>query len=176
MNLFAALVAILALAGAATPAERPPPAPPSPGTTLPRPGSGVWPVEPAEVVHGFDAPDTPWGAGNRGVDLAGSPGQPVRAALGGTVFFAGVIAGRGVVSIEHGGFRTTYEPVAAQVSAGDPVERGQPIGVLEVAGSHCPPAACLHWGLRVGDGYLDPLMLIGAKEVRLLPLTSGAVR
>lgn len=160
MNLLAALVAILALAGPA------PPAPP----VLPRPGTGVWPLADTDVVRRFDGPEAPWDAAHRGVDLSGRPGQRVRAALSGTVVFAGVIAGRGVVSVDHGGFRTTYEPVLAQVARGDPVERGQPVGVLEVAGTHCAPSACLHWGLRVGERYLDPLVLVGAKRVRLLPL------
>jgi murein DD-endopeptidase MepM/ murein hydrolase activator NlpD len=164
MNLLIALVAVLALAGPA-PARATPTAPP-----LPRPGSGVWPLDGTTVVRGFDGPDTPWDAAHRGVDLAGHPGQQVRSALGGTVAYAGVIAGRGVVSIDHGGFRTTYEPVLAQVAAGDHVGRGQPIGVLEVAGTHCPPGACLHWGLRVGEEYRDPLVLVGARRVRLLPL------
>jgi murein DD-endopeptidase MepM/ murein hydrolase activator NlpD len=47
---------------------------------------GVWPLVPQpDVVHGFDPPDSPYGAGHRGVDLAGSPGQPVRSALPGAV-------------------------------------------------------------------------------------------
>ena len=42
---------------------------------LPEP-LGVWPLTPVpEVLAGFDPPDQPWGAGHRGVDLAGSPGQ-----------------------------------------------------------------------------------------------------
>jgi hypothetical protein len=30
-------------------------------------------------------------------------------------------------------------------------------------------AACLHWGLRSGALYLDPLILLGLGPVRLLP-------
>jgi murein DD-endopeptidase MepM/ murein hydrolase activator NlpD len=33
----------------------------------------------------------------------------------------------------------------------------------------CPAVACLHWGLRRGDAYLDPLTLLGLGRVRLLP-------
>ena len=40
-------------------------------------------------------------------------------------------------------------------------------------GSHCPPQACLHWGWLRGTTYLDPLLLVGAGPVRLLPLGSG---
>jgi murein DD-endopeptidase MepM/ murein hydrolase activator NlpD len=87
------------------------------------------------------------------------------------VSFAGVLAGRGVVVVDHGGTRTTYEPVDATVSLGAAVAAGDPIGQLALSGSHCLPRACLHWGWIEGaDSYLDPLRLVGAGPVRLLPL------
>lgn len=132
---------------------------------------GVWPLQPVpEVVDDFDPPDSPYGAGHRGVDLAGSVGQPVRTALAGTVSFAGSLAGRGVVVVAHGPTRTTYEPVSASVSVGDSVDAGKRIGTLQLSGSHCFPRACLHWGWLEGETYLDPLRLVGAGPVRLLPL------
>jgi len=140
--------------------------------TSPAPaGSAVWPLSPAPtVVAGFDPPASRWGAGHRGVDLAGAPGQAVRAALVGTVTFAGTLAGRGVVVVDHGATRTTYEPVDPTVRVGDLVGAGDRIGRLQRGGSHCAPATCLHWGLLEGDRYLDPLTLVGAGPVRLLPL------
>ena len=132
---------------------------------------GVWPLQPVpEVVRHFDPPDSPYGSGHRGVDLAGHVGQPVRTALAGTVVFAGRIAGRGVVVVGHGATRTTYEPVAAAVTVGTTLGAGDVIGTLELPGSHCFPRACLHWGWVAGDTYLDPLRLVGAGPVRLLPL------
>ena len=132
---------------------------------------GVWPLQPTpEVVAGFDPPLDPWGSGHRGVDLLGSAGQPVRAALPGRVTFAGMLAGRGVVAVSHGDTRTTYEPVATDVSVGDTVAGGDRIGRLEGFGSHCFPRACLHWGWLRGEVYLDPLDLVGGGPVRLLPL------
>ncbi len=132
---------------------------------------GTWPLRPEpEVVRSFAPPTSPYGAGHRGVDLAGRPGQPVRSALPGTVAFAGSIAGRGVVVVTHGATRTTYEPVHASVPLGAPVARGDPIGHLELGGSHCFPRACLHWGWIAGETYLDPLRLVGVRPVRLLPL------
>jgi len=137
---------------------------------------GVWPLRPApEVVGDFDPPDSPYGPGHRGVDLAGAVGQVVHAALPGRVSFAGSIAGRGVVVVDHGATRTTYEPVTATVTLGSPVARGDPIGTLQLGGSHCFPRACLHWGWISGGGidgetYLDPLRLVGHGPVRLLPL------
>ena len=117
----------------------------------------------------FDPPASRWGPGHRGVDLVGHPVATVRSALPGTVRFAGRIAGRGVVVVGHGATRTTYEPVRATVTVGDRVAAGAPIGLLEVAGSHCFPAACLHWGWLRGTVYLDPLTLVGALPVRLVP-------
>ena len=132
---------------------------------------GHWPLHPEpEVVERFDPPDTPYGAGHRGVDLAGRVGQTVRAALAGQVTFAGRLAGRGVVTVTHGPTRTTYEPVTATVTVGDPVAAGAPIGSLELVGSHCFPRTCLHWGWLRGEAYLDPLRLVGGGPVRLLPL------
>ena len=147
--------------------------------TLPRPTPagaatdpvGQWPLQPApEVVRGFDRPESTWGPGHRGVDLAGQPGQPVRAALPGRIAFAGSIAGRPVVTVAHGGTRTTYEPVATTLPRGTPVAAGAAIGSLGVVGSHCFPRACLHWGWIRGETYLDPLRLVGGGPVRLLPL------
>jgi murein DD-endopeptidase MepM/ murein hydrolase activator NlpD len=144
-------------------------------TLLAGPAGGVWPLEPAPPVVGeFAPPGTPYGAGHRGVDLAGEVGQDVRAAAAGHVTFAGSLAGRGVVVVAHGQTRTTYEPVDAVVRVGDMVAAGARIGTLERFGSHCWPSACLHWGLVEGDTYLDPLSLVGAAPVRLLPLFDGA--
>jgi murein DD-endopeptidase MepM/ murein hydrolase activator NlpD len=134
-------------------------------------GGYRWPLDgsPA-VVRRFDPPPQPWLAGHRGVDLAGTPGAVVRSAGPGTVAFAGAVAGRGVVSVQHpDGLRTTYEPVEASVATGAPVGAGSPVGALVAGHAGCPVAACLHWGLRRGDGYLDPLMLLGSGRVRLLP-------
>jgi murein DD-endopeptidase MepM/ murein hydrolase activator NlpD len=132
---------------------------------------GVWPLQPQpQVVRGFDPPDSPYGAGHRGVDLLGAVGQPVLAALPGTITYAGALAGRGVVVVDHGATRTTYEPVTATVSVGAVVAAGAQLGTLDLAGSHCFPRACLHWGWIEGQTYLDPLRLVGAGPVRLLPL------
>jgi hypothetical protein len=51
---------------------------------------------------------------------------------------------------------------------------GAQIGSLQLAGSHCFPRACLHWGWIEGETYLDPLRLVGAGPVRLLPLWRDA--
>ncbi|GIG86551.1 hypothetical protein Pen02_14870 [Plantactinospora endophytica] len=144
-------------------------------------GDFRWPLDGApRVVRRFDPPPQPWLAGHRGVDLAAPAGATVRAAGPGVVYFAGSVAGRPLVSVAHAnGLRTTYEPVRPGLAAGDPVRPGDPLGVLLSGHPGCAAAgsACLHWGLRRGDEYLDPLLLLGLGRVRLLPVapdrTSG---
>jgi murein DD-endopeptidase MepM/ murein hydrolase activator NlpD len=132
----------------------------------------VWPLAPTpEAVNAFDPPDEPWLPGHRGVDLAGDPDQVVHAAGAGQVTFAGQIAGLGVIVLDHGALRTTYEPVHPTVGVGDMVAAGDVIGRLKTAGGHCLPATCLHWGLLRGDTYLNPLLLVGGGPVRLLPVS-----
>jgi len=56
------------------------------------------------------------------------------------------------------------------VGAGQEVARGAVLGTLSGGHAGCPVAACLHWGLRRGEVYLDPLSLLAPPEVRLLPM------
>ncbi|MGH3777106.1 MAG: M23 family metallopeptidase [Pseudonocardiaceae bacterium] len=141
-----------------------------------RTGTFGWPLPgPPAVVRGFQAPTSPFGPGHRGVDLAAVAGAPVFAAGAGTVVFAGAVAGRGVVSVDHpGGLRTTYEPVSPTVTAGDRVVRGAQLGAVQLGHPGCTATACLHWGVRRGSGqdreYLDPLRLLGMARMRLLPI------
>lgn len=128
-----------------------------------------WPVAQVRVTRRFDPPPEPWLPGHRGVDLAGGIGVPVMAAASGTVSFAGQVAGRGVVSVVHpDGVKTTYEPLTPSVAAGVRVARGTILGTLD--GGHCPAEACLHWGAKRGESYLDPLSLLGLGPIRLKPL------
>lgn len=136
-----------------------------------------WPLagQPA-VTRRFDPPPQRWLPGHRGVDLAGTPSAVVYAAGSGTVSFAGPVAGTPVVAIDHrGGLRTTYQPVTPVVAAGASVGAGDPIGLLDAGHRGCPVAACLHWGVRRGAVYLDPLALLGLGRVRLLPLPPAPI-
>jgi murein DD-endopeptidase MepM/ murein hydrolase activator NlpD len=135
-----------------------------------------WPLRPRPaVVRGFDAPSPSWNAGHRGVDLAGAPGQRVYAAGSATVAFAGMLAGRPVVSLAHqGGLRTSYEPVVAAVHTGQLVTAESVIGTLAAGHPGCPATACLHWGAMWGPAaradYVDPLGLLASTPIRLKPL------
>lgn len=135
-----------------------------------------WPLRPPPAVtRAFDAPVQDWHPGHRGVDLAGAAGQPVYAAGAATVVFAGLLAGRPVVSLAHpGGLRTSYEPVRAAVRAGQSVAAGTLIGTLMAGHPGCRAAACLHWGAMWGPAseahYVDPLGLLRSTPIRLKPL------
>jgi murein DD-endopeptidase MepM/ murein hydrolase activator NlpD len=153
----------------------------SPRATIPAPmayAPTVAPVSyaapvttPVVVVRPFEAPAGPYAAGHRGVDLATSSADVVLAAGLGRVRFAGPVAGRGVVVIEHpGGVLTEYEPLRSTVSAGEHVGRGQPIGRVHGTHGGCGPSRCLHWSARRAGGYFDPMtLLVGLGPVRLLP-------
>lgn len=133
----------------------------------------TWPLGPPApvVVRPFVAPTHRFGPGHRGVDLAAVPGAPALAAAAGVVVFAGLLAGRGVVSVQHpDGLRTTYEPVRPAVRAGAMVARRDVLGAVAPGHGGCP-AACLHWGVRRDrTTYVDPLRLLAPPHVRLLPL------
>ena len=150
-------------AGASAPA---PAASTAPTTTWTAPVAG-----PLVVLRRFDPPPEPWLPGHRGVDLEADVGDPVLAAGVGTVTWAAPIAGRGVVVVAHDdGRRTTYEPVDPSVSLGDPVEAGDPLGVIAAGVGHCGGVpSCLHWGLRRGEDYLDPMLLLRRGRPVLLP-------
>lgn len=132
------------------------------------------PVE-GRLLGEFDAPTATWAPGHRGVDLFAIAGTPVLAAADGVVAFAGTVVDREVLSIDHDGsgerWRTTYEPVHANVRAGQRVSRGQLVGWV-MTSDECL-LNCLHWGLRRGrDAYLDPLSWLAATGVRLVPETT----
>ncbi|MBE1874580.1 M23 family metallopeptidase [Myceligenerans pegani] len=127
----------------------------------------------ARVARPFDPPASAWSAGHRGVDLAATVGAGVGSPGPGTVTFAGTVAGRGVVVVAHaGGLRSSLEPVAATVAVGTSVAAGDPLGTVEATSSgHCAPESCVHWGVRSGGRYVDPLALLRPERpaVVLLP-------
>ena len=135
------------------------------------PVAGVDP--PSGVERRFDPPEEKWGSGHRGVDLLAPAGSIVLSPGPGVVTFAGPVARRGVVVVTHpDGLRTSLEPVAATVPVGTAVAAGTTIGVVEDGGttsSHCAPRSCVHWGVRRGERYIDPLSLLDRPPIVLLP-------
>jgi murein DD-endopeptidase MepM/ murein hydrolase activator NlpD len=127
------------------------------------------------VIHGFQVGPARWSAGHRGVDLAARSGAEVRAPANGTVVFAGVLAGRPVLSIDHGGgLISSFEPALSRLQRGDSVERGEVVATLGPGPTHCWPTSCLHWGVRQNGRYIDPLTLLPGQHgpAVLLPMLS----
>lgn len=141
----------------------------------------AWPLSPTpQVLRTFDPPDKPWLSGHRGVDLGMKPddglpaeGAQVISPADGVVAFAGVVVDRPVLTIDHGdGLRSSFEPLASELKPGDHVAKGSVIGSVSAASApgHCS-SVCLHWGVRRGEEYINPLGLV--QDLRpsiLLPL------
>lgn len=134
-----------------------------------------WPLAPRPaVMRAFDPPDKPWMSGHRGVDLgAVHDGVPVTAPESGTVSFRGVVVDRPVITIDHGnGLRSSFEPVESSLMTGDTVAKGDGIGTL--LPGHCGTRSCVHWGVRRGEDYVNPLeFVLDLRPSILLPLPRG---
>ena len=124
-----------------------------------------WPLpEPHTLLRPYIAPETPYSAGHRGIDIeahatAEETPQVVTAPAAGTVHFAGFVVDRPVLSIRHpGGVVSSFEPVTTTLAIGDVVMAGQEIGTLEAG--HCS-SQCLHLGVRIDGGYVSPLLFLG---------------
>ena len=121
--------------------------PPIPGTYQP-------PLT-ARVKDPFRLPSHPYGPGNRGLEYAVIGGESVAAISAGRVVFAGAVAGRLGVSIQHPDGRRSSVTFLAEllVHAGETVKSGTPVGLA---------APGLHLGVREGDRYIDPATLWSA--------------
>lgn len=117
-----------------------------------------------KVAKDFQPPAERWLSGHRGVDLTVDWNGQVRAPADGKVTHVGTVVDRNTITIDHGdGLRSSFEPVDSDLKRGDRVRKGQVIGVLE-NGNHCvfSVRACVHWGVRLGEDYVNPLQFIGA--------------
>lgn len=136
-----------------------------------------WPLSPRPAVRrAFDPPARPWLSGHRGVDLeAADDGAPLISPAAGTVSFVGTVVDRPVITIDHGnGLRSSFEPVASSLTAGAAVAEGDVLG--QVQAGHCGPApTCLHWGVRRGEDYVNPLSFVMDQRpsVLLQPIDAG---
>lgn len=118
------------------------------------------PVVPFRVVRAFIAPAHEYGPGHRGIDVEAPAGADVSAPASGIVAFSGMVAGRGILTIDHGdGLVSTFEPVQSVLSPGTPVGKGEHIGAV-TSGGHAPLGQ-LHFGVRLNDSYINPMLLLG---------------
>jgi murein DD-endopeptidase MepM/ murein hydrolase activator NlpD len=129
-------------------------------------GARYQPPVSGPIVEHFRPPACQWCPGNRGIDYNTDAGEVVRASQRGVVTFAGQVGGDLFVVVAHpDGLRTTYAYLSViLVAVGESVVVGQ---VLGTAGPQ------LHFGVRRGDRYLDPeLLLSGAlQRAVLVPMT-----
>lgn len=98
---------------------------------------------------------------HEGVDVSAPAGTPVRAAMSGTVSFAGQQGGYGnVVYIQHGGTTTIYAHLATiTVARGERVAHAQVIGTVGRSGS--ATGYHLHFEVWRGGRPEDPVGLLG---------------
>lgn len=132
----------------------------------------------AVIARHFEAPSSPYGPGHRGVDYAVPSGTPVRAAGAGTVIFAGPVAGHLAVMIGHGGgLQTTYSILSTiEIVEGEQIDQGRYIG--KTGFDHPSEGGGLHFGVKLGDDYVDPAAYLGAIDMRdaihLAPLVEAS--
>ncbi len=154
----AVLVALSPAAGARADATEPGPV--AEGGTVSLARDWRWPVQPSRLVHPFVAPAHEYGPGHRGIDLLPVGDAVVHAPAAGVVAFSGQVAGRGVITVDHGnGLVSTLEPVDSPLRAGTPVDASASLGTVS-AGGHAE-AGTVHFGVRLDGVYINPLVLLG---------------
>jgi murein DD-endopeptidase MepM/ murein hydrolase activator NlpD len=132
---------------------------------------------PTALLKPFVAPQMPWSAAHRGIDIRASTEQVVAPAAG-EVTFVGQVVDRPVITIRHSnGLLSSFEPVDSELEVGTVVTAGAPLGTISAEIGHCA-VQCVHWGVRVPDGwqigstvrdlYIDPGFLLGWTEPSIL--------
>ena len=122
-------------------------------------GRWSWPMQ-GEVARGF-APNE---VGGQGVDIAGVPGQEVRAAMQGTVVYSGrdLSGGGKLIIVQHDdSLMTTYSHADDLfVAEDDVVQAGDPIASL---GWNANRESVLRFEVRRDGNPLNPLDFLPAK-------------
>jgi hypothetical protein len=130
-------------------------------------GATEWLIPPVDgpIAARFDAPDSRWGPGHRGIDYVVPAGTAVRAAGSGTVTFAGPVAATVAVTIDHGGgMETTYTDLAdVLVVAGQAIAQGHVIGTS--AEAHAGGTEGVHLGVILNGRYVDPELYVGPLDI-----------
>ncbi|MDR5877086.1 peptidoglycan DD-metalloendopeptidase family protein [Caballeronia sp. LZ032] len=143
---------------AAKPAQAPAPATEHASTSSAPVGKGTfaWPAH-GDVVRKFGA------SGNKGIDIEGKVGQPVKAAAAGKVVYAGSglrSYGRMII-VKHGNdYLTAYAyNEKLLVKEGDTVKQGATIADMGTGPSGTP---ALHFEVRKAGAAIDPMPLLGS--------------
>ena len=137
-------------------------------------GNWTWPVV-GPVIRSFEPPETSYGPGHRGIDVAAPLGTPVVAPAPGNVTFAGAVAGELFVTVDHGGgLVSTYSWLSAiLVRKGDVVHEGVTLAFSGPGHAGVTPGH-LHFGVKRDGSYIDPLSVLSPFSVvgliRLAPI------
>ncbi len=116
-----------------------------------------WPVDaPIQVLKPFSLGVEPWLGGHTGIDVRAGTGSTIRSPANATVWFAGYVAGRKVLTLEIDGFLLSFDAVEPFVKTGDQIRAGE--AVAATVDYHCGKN-CFHIGLRIQGDYLNPLLL-----------------
>lgn len=171
----AALTLLLAPPASAVPSATPTPAPWQIPNWYPVARVGAWHQVPlcGDLVRIYDAPNDPYAAGHRGVDVGGLTGAPVRASAGGIVTFAGLVVDNRTVTIDHGGgLTTTYSYLGSiTIANGQSVAQGRQIGTVGAGHPGSGFGPHVHLAARRGGVYFDPLELyVGISHSDLISL------
>jgi lipoprotein NlpD len=137
-------------------AEKPAPSEEKTVTASAGKGTFAWPVH-GDVVRKFGA------SGNKGIDIAGKVGAPVKASASGKVVYAGSglrSYGRMII-VKHGNdYLTAYAyNEKLLVKEGDSVKQGATIADMGTGPSGSP---MLHFEVRKSGTAVDPVPLLGA--------------
>ncbi|MFM0321697.1 peptidoglycan DD-metalloendopeptidase family protein [Caballeronia glebae] len=119
-------------------------------------GTFAWPVR-GDIVRKFGA------SGNKGIDIEGKVGQPVKAAASGKVVYAGSglrAYGRMIIVKHSNDYLTAYAyNEKLLVKEGDTVKQGATIADMGTGPSGTPS---LHFEVRKSGAAVDPMPLLGA--------------
>lgn len=127
-------------------------------TGVSTPAAWHWPVARVAIIRDYAAPQTRYGAGHRGIDVATHVGERVFAPMSGQITFVGHVVDEDIVTETVAGiWKISVESVVAKVRIGEHVRAGDVMGMTE-SNSHC---SGLHIGVRWHDLYVSPALLFG---------------
>src|SRR3954469_10494560 len=136
----------------------------------------TWPAD-GPVLQGYANGADPYAAGqHRGIDIGGTPGDPVRAPAAGRVSYAGTLPHYGrslTIRTDDGWVVTLLHLGTLGVARGAVVTGGQTVAELGSSGEAEHESPSVHLGIRHADdehGYVDPVGLLPARAVPADPV------
>lgn len=132
----------------ASPSEAPKP---SNSSSVKTSGAYSWPSS-GKIIENF-------GGMNKGIDIAGSEGEAVKAGADGSVLFVGNVQGYGNVAMvrDKAGYVAVYGRVkSVNVKQGEIVKKGQKIATM----GKTDKSARVHFEIRINGKPVDPLTML----------------